>query len=311
MAGMNAALILILATVDAVLVYLTDRDFQALYMAEMAFVLFGGVFFALRHLGGEKRGLKLGFGKWFFGALAILVAIEGVVALLIGGGKYGMDQRILNNGMEGVLTASRIIPSGPYIRNTQCLYIGSDPTDPTSDNYVAGATHHALIFFGGGNGLPNHPQLVIVDPANGANSVEFTFIGGQGPAISSEDPFTILQAGSDSVGWRYNTGMGQDGSLDAMGRTLKNCVIDSSCTGGTGSSAINDSGSFYGTGSSTKSFTVSIVTQPSSTYKVNVIPTSAVAAAPFYVSSKTTTAFVVTYVTAVTGSETFDWTVCK
>lgn len=69
-------------------------------------------------------------------------------------------------------------------------------------------------------------------------------------------------------------------------------------------------GSFSGTGSATTTFTVTIgSTLGNSGYKVEVTPTSAVAAAPFYVNNKTTTTFDVVYLSAVTGSEKFDWVV--
>ncbi len=69
-------------------------------------------------------------------------------------------------------------------------------------------------------------------------------------------------------------------------------------------------GSYAGTGSATSSFVVTIgTTQVGTTYKVNVTPTAALTAAPFYISAKTTTTFTVTYLTGLTGTVTFDWSV--
>lgn len=68
------------------------------------------------------------------------------------------------------------------------------------------------------------------------------------------------------------------------------------------------SGSFSGAGTATTAFTVSIgTTQANITYKVGVTPTSALSAALFYVTNKTTTTFDVTYLAGLTGTVTFDW----
>lgn len=67
-------------------------------------------------------------------------------------------------------------------------------------------------------------------------------------------------------------------------------------------------GSFSATGTATTAFSVTIgTTQANTTYKVNVTPTSLVAAAVFYISAKTTTTFTVTYLTGLTGAVAFDW----
>lgn len=62
------------------------------------------------------------------------------------------------------------------------------------------------------------------------------------------------------------------------------------------------------TGTATTTFTVTIgTTQANATYKVNVTPTSLVAAAVFYVNNKTTTTFDVVYLAGLTGAVSFDW----
>jgi hypothetical protein len=69
-------------------------------------------------------------------------------------------------------------------------------------------------------------------------------------------------------------------------------------------------GSFSGTGTATTTFVVTTgVTMPNNTYKVNVTPTSALSAAVFYVTSKSTTQFTVTYLAGLTGTVTFDWSI--
>lgn len=69
-------------------------------------------------------------------------------------------------------------------------------------------------------------------------------------------------------------------------------------------------GSFSGTGTATTAFVVTIgVTMANTTYKVNVTPTAALAAAVFYVTTKSTTQFTVTYLAGLTGTVSFDWAV--
>lgn len=74
----------------------------------------------------------------------------------------------------------------------------------------------------------------------------------------------------------------------------------------------NTAGSFSGVGTATTTFTVTIgITEATANYKVNVTPTSALAAAVFYVTNKTTTTFDVTYLAGLTGTVQFDWTVTQ
>lgn len=69
-------------------------------------------------------------------------------------------------------------------------------------------------------------------------------------------------------------------------------------------------GSGSTTATAATTFTVTFGgTQPNSTYKVFVQPTSVLAAAPFYVTNKTATAFDITYLSAITGLVSFDWQV--
>lgn len=69
-------------------------------------------------------------------------------------------------------------------------------------------------------------------------------------------------------------------------------------------------GSFSQAVTATTSFVVTIgTTQSDSAYKVNVTPTSALSAALFYISAKSTTTFTVTYLAGLTGTVAFDWSV--
>lgn len=67
-------------------------------------------------------------------------------------------------------------------------------------------------------------------------------------------------------------------------------------------------GSVSTTGTATTSFVVSTgITEPNTTYQVFVTPTSAIAAAVYYISAKSTTSFTVTYLAGLTGAVAFDW----
>lgn len=71
-------------------------------------------------------------------------------------------------------------------------------------------------------------------------------------------------------------------------------------------------GSYSNAVTTTTTFTVTIgVTMGNNTYKVNVTPTAALSAALFYVTNKTTTTFDVVYLSALTGTCSFDWTVIR
>lgn len=69
-------------------------------------------------------------------------------------------------------------------------------------------------------------------------------------------------------------------------------------------------GSYSNTGTATTTFTVTIgITEPTTTYKVNVTPTDALGAALFYVNNKTATTFDVVYLSGLTGTVSFDWVI--
>lgn len=77
-----------------------------------------------------------------------------------------------------------------------------------------------------------------------------------------------------------------------------------------GTVGLSHSGSFSGVGTATTTFTITTgVTEPNNTYRVQVTPTSALSAALFYVTNKTTTTFDVVYMAGLTGTVTFDWAV--
>lgn len=86
------------------------------------------------------------------------------------------------------------------------------------------------------------------------------------------------------------------------GLSISGTTLSCSITG------ITAKGSFSQAVVATTSFTVTIgSTLPSATYQVNVTPTSALSAAVFYVTNKTTTSFDVVYLAGLTGTVTFDY----
>jgi hypothetical protein len=69
-------------------------------------------------------------------------------------------------------------------------------------------------------------------------------------------------------------------------------------------------GSFSGVGTASTNFTVTLpTTQPNNTYKVRVTPTNLLTAVLFYVANKTTTTFDVIFVSGLTGTVEFDWSI--
>ena len=70
------------------------------------------------------------------------------------------------------------------------------------------------------------------------------------------------------------------------------------------------SGSYTTSASAQSTFTVTIgATMANSSYVVSATPTATLTAAPYYVTNKTTTTFDVVYLSPLTGTATFDWSV--
>jgi hypothetical protein len=106
---------------------------------------------------------------------------------------------------------------------------------------------------------------------------------------------------------------------DLVHTTSAGAVITSSIIGDAVLRIINGktydnvtSGSFSQVGTATTTFTVDLgrtVSNPS--YQVTVEPTSLLSSASFYVSNKTTSSFDVVYLSGLTGTVTFDWSIHK
>jgi hypothetical protein len=70
------------------------------------------------------------------------------------------------------------------------------------------------------------------------------------------------------------------------------------------------SGSYTTSASAQSTFTVTIgATMANSSYVVSATPTATLTAAPYYVTNKTTTTFDVVYLSPLTGTATFDWSI--
>lgn len=79
---------------------------------------------------------------------------------------------------------------------------------------------------------------------------------------------------------------------------------------GAGPTGIPIAGSYSSTGTATTTFTVTIgITEPTTTYKVGFAPTDALAAGLYYITNKTATTFDVVYLSGLTGTVSFDWTI--
>lgn len=123
----------------------------------------------------------------------------------------------------------------------------------------------------------------------------------------------LLELGTTSLGFllpRMNTTQMNAISSPATGLMIRNtdAVTEYSYSGSAWKSTGVISGSYSQSSTAQTVFTVTFGgTQPNSTYKVNITPTTALSAALFYVTNKTTTTFDVTYLAGLTGTVTFDY----
>lgn len=104
--------------------------------------------------------------------------------------------------------------------------------------------------------------------------------------------------------------------LDAKQDTLVSATniktVNSNTLLGSGNVFISKSGSYSQALVAIDVITITFGgTQPNNTYKVHVTPTSATAAELFYIDNKTTTTFDVTYLSPLTGTVSFDWTILQ
>jgi len=123
---------------------------------------------------------------------------------------------------------------------------------------------------------------------------------------------------SGSFSWSFTGGTVTDGAGNTIVSIPNSVSFDLLQTGSTTWTIKNISnikgwaiaGSYSSVGTATTTFTVTIgITEPITTYKVNVTPTDILGAALFYVTNKTATTFDVVYLSGLTGTVTFDWNV--
>lgn len=142
----------------------------------------------------------------------------------------------------------------------------------------------------------------------GASTLNSAF---RGMIPSGATNWNIYMDGSAKNYIAGSTGIGTVTPIAKL-HVVGDAVISSTAT--VGSLIVNDgsktvfSGSVSQVGTATTAFTVTIgSTQTNNTYETVVTPTNLLSAAAFYVSNKTTTTFVVTYIAGLTGTVTFDW----
>jgi hypothetical protein len=110
----------------------------------------------------------------------------------------------------------------------------------------------------------------------------------------------------------WNVGNIYNGTLQTIVSANRAWVIKDSNGTFAFTSDLPLSGRYTTTASAQTTFTVTIgVTQPGTTYNVQVTPTSLIGATGYYVTNQTTTTFDVVYTTALTGTESFAWTVLQ
>lgn len=189
----------------------------------------------------------------------------------------------------------------------------------------------------GGSGYPNGTKLSNVSGGTGKQAIIQVVVSGGAVTSASIIDGGVNYTNGDVLGIVITDSsgnpIGSGGSVTVTGmtsysgttnyalRTFGRDVFDQDYSSQfTGNDKVNKiyvdnraiSGSFSATGSATTTFTVTIgATQPNNTYKVQVTPTSSVAAQLFYVTNKTTTTFQVVYPGSLTGGVSFDWSVLK
>jgi len=181
------------------------------------------------------------------------------------------------------------LTSGLTVADGSSIALGNGPLRIVTDNQgTGGGTLHIPGISGMGD------SYFVVIPTSGGAPLGSGFL----PVTSGSGGINWLSYRNFASGF-FQT-LGAEGALNGISFTGGAITVTPQVF----------AGSFSGTGSTTTTFTVTIgQTMGSANYKVSVMPTSPVAAAPFYVSAKTTTTFTVTYLTGLTGTVAFDWSV--
>ena len=261
-----------------------------------------------------------GYGSLWYQSSETDLSTSGTTHLAIGGNQnYG--EMVLTLGMDAT-------PQDMWVANNADenarAQIGLGSSLSLSDNSSFSATGGSSLVLSGGvaltTGLGSGDILAVptgtgsgyvygglgqgwMEPAQFFSTILWPSVGSnvQGSIAYNNGGLVAKLAGNTSTTKKFlsETGTGSAGAAPAWA-TIANSDLPEPVY----------AGSFSGTGSSTTSFTVTIgTTQAGTTYKVEVTPSTSVAAAPFYISAKTTTTFTVTYLTGLTGTVAFDWSV--
>lgn len=146
---------------------------------------------------------------------------------------------------------------------------------------------------------------VITLPSSGAGGRTYKLVNANNTANAWTFAGATLKDGFGNTITAFPNGYTYEIYFNGSTWDLKNVSYS-----GIAKNGIAASGSVSTTGTATTTFTVTIgVTEPVSTYKVNVTPTDVLSAALFYVTNKTATTFDVVYLSGLTGTVSFDWTV--
>jgi len=159
--------------------------------------------------------------------------------------------------------------------------------DVTDNDYIGKASNVPIV-----NVTEDALELIVTEEANFVSLADV-------PQLYTGSEGYIVRVKTDGTGLEFILlsafpGFGTTHSLAAYG--------DHTHT------SLPIAGSFSQTVTAVTTFVVTIgQTMANTTYKVCVTPTSMLSAAVFYVTSKSTTQFTVTYLTGITGVVSFDW----
>ncbi len=203
----------------------------------------------------------------------------------------------------GTLTAGAIgsgfgnIDNGSNSVSTKILTVlGGSVGGLVKWNYSANAASRSWIASSEGYGYPDW-SLQQSTTQTGSTYTTRLLMSGADMTIGSVPGTGIGKIYTGDLLIANATGLGTNiAGIDALGNVLRT------------SSKVPIYASFSQVGTATTTFTVTIgSTQSNSSYNIQVTPTSALSAALFYVTNKTTTTFDVVYLAGLTGTVTFDW----
>jgi hypothetical protein len=239
-----------------------------------------------------------GAGLLWYGLGETDLSGSGLTQILVGGSQAYGDM-IFSLGTDAV---------------PQAIWVADNAT--SSGRFQCDSTSNLIVTGGSSVTMGNGPLRIVTDvqPMGGGGTLHI-------PAIASSGDSTFMVQGLFGGG-HYPAGYipisnGSGGlnwkTFTQLGDSIFNTMTFTGATYGSNALTITPqlyAGSFSGAGTGTTAFTVTIgQTMANTTYKVHVTPTVALATGAFYISAKTTTTFTVTYLTGLTGTVSFDWSV--